>query len=234
MLGAAIAVVYPSDFLRSQHRELFPDLETHRNGNVREYVIEPAATALQASASVSLRRQAAYHVAFVGAVTAPKGALLFETTVERVQRTAPGAFRWSVLGGGGVEVLGRLRAMPGVTVYGYYRAGTLTSLLRRRAVDLALLLSVVPESFGLTLSECWAAGVPVLAFDHGALSERIRRHGGGVLVSLSAGSRGVAETLEAIAAGRQALPEVRTFPLPTTHAAAAAYRSVYEQLGLLV
>jgi glycosyltransferase involved in cell wall biosynthesis len=131
-------------------------------------------------------------------------------------------------------VLENLRAMPDVTVYGYYRAGTLVGLLRRRAVDLALLLSVVPESFGLTLSECWAAGVPVVAFDHGALSERIRQKGGGILVGLQTGSRGVAETLKAIAVGHQRLPEVRTFSLPTPQTAAAAYRRVYEQLGLLV
>jgi glycosyltransferase involved in cell wall biosynthesis len=233
VLSSALAVVYPSEFLRSRHRELFSGYQTQRSGNVREYVIEPAAMAPQAFDSVSARHSAAYNVAFVGAVTVPKGALLFEETVERVRRTAPGAFRWSVLGGGEIEVLRRLRATVDVTVYGYYRAGTLSGLLRRRAVDLALLPSVVPESFGLTLSECWAAGVPVVAFDHGALSERISRHGGGVLVSLQAGSRGVSEALEAIAAGRRKLPAVRASPLPTPHTTAAAYRRVYEQLGLL-
>lgn len=233
VLGAALAVVYPSDFLRSQHQELFPGSLTYRRGNLREYVIEPGVKALRVVANVPAKRQDTYHVAFVGAVTAPKGALLFEETIERMRQTAPRVFRWSVLGGGEVEILGRLRAMPGVTVYGYYRAGMLGTLLRRRAVDIVLLLSVVPESFGLTLSECLAAGVPVLAFDHGALSERIRRHGGGVLVSLQDGSRGVAEALEALAAGHQGFPEVKASPLPTAHTAAAAYRCVYEQLGLL-
>jgi glycosyltransferase involved in cell wall biosynthesis len=48
---------------------------------------------------------------------------------------------------------------------------------------MALLLSPTPESYGLTLDECWAAEVPVLALDHGAPAERIREMGGGVLVS---------------------------------------------------
>ena len=61
---------------------------------------------------------------------------------------------------------------------GYYRAGSLPGLLRRESVDLALLLSIWPESYGITLDECRAAGVPVVAFDHGAMGERLRWEGG--------------------------------------------------------
>lgn len=36
-----------------------------------------------------------------------------------------------------------------------------------------------PEGFGYALSEAWAAGVPVIVPDEGALGERVARHGGG-------------------------------------------------------
>jgi glycosyltransferase involved in cell wall biosynthesis len=46
------------------------------------------------------------------------------------------------------------------------------------------ILSIWPETFCHTLTELWACGLPVLAFDTGAVADRIRAHGGGWLVEL--------------------------------------------------
>jgi len=40
----------------------------------------------------------------------------------------------------------------------------------------------MPESFSYTLSEVWAAGIPVIVPEEGALAERVGRHGGGWLL----------------------------------------------------
>jgi glycosyltransferase involved in cell wall biosynthesis len=142
------------------------------------------------------------HIAFVGSVKPHKGALVFEQVVGLVEAAAPGAVRWSVYGGGDVDLLTRLRRLPRVRVRGYYRSGSLPRLLAADGVDLALLLSIVPESYGLTLSECRAAGVPVVAFDLGALADRLRAGGDGLLVPLAAGAGGVAEAISDLLAGR--------------------------------
>jgi len=99
--------------------------------------------------------------------------------------------RWSAYGGGDPELLARLRRLP-VRVRGYYRSGTLPRLLRRDGVDLALLLSIVPESYNLVLDECAAAGVPVVAFDLGAVGERLRS---GQLVPLAEGAEGIVRAM---------------------------------------
>src|SRR5437660_636996 len=80
-----------------------------------------------------------------------------------------------------------LRAMKNVKVHGYYPAGTLPFLLRRHGIGLVLAPSVVPEAFCLTISEAWAAGAAVAAFDVGAQGERIRRQGGGWVAPLESG-----------------------------------------------
>jgi len=227
VLSSADAVIYPSEFMRRQHRELFRGADVHK-----ELAIEPAIKSATVFKAAALRKGAPKHVAFVGAVTAAKGVDIFEEVVAYVAQAAPGGFRWSVFGGGDNAILRRLRA-SGVTMHGYYRAGTLPSQLKRHAVDVALLLSIVPESFGLTLSECWAAGVPAIAFDHGAIAERIRRYGGGALVKLEDGSRGVANTLEAIANGRSVIPALdQRAPIQTPQNAAAAYLQLYKDLGI--
>ena len=98
---------------------------------------------------------------------------MFEEVVRAARRQGREAVRWSAYGGGDTEILRRLRRL-GVAVHGYYRAGSLPALLRRDAVDVALLLSIWPETYTLVVDECLMAGVPVVAFDLGAPAERLR------------------------------------------------------------
>ncbi|HSS77575.1 MAG TPA: glycosyltransferase [Thermoanaerobaculia bacterium] len=227
LLLAAEAVVYPSQFLRDRYLELFcipPD---------RQRVIEPSgpfAGGPPPSIEPPVR-----HVAYLGSVQPHKGALVFEEVVRRMQGEAHSGLHWSVYGGGDPEILLRLRRLPHLKVRGYYRAGSLVELLKRGRVDLALLLSIVPESYSLALSECLAAGVPVVAFDHGAIAERVRKHGGGWLVEPEAGAAGIASVLASLAAGD--LPIANS---PGSEAAghsisgddAGAFEELYRELGL--
>jgi glycosyltransferase involved in cell wall biosynthesis len=228
LLAAAAAVVYPSEFLRDRHLELFPGLDPGR-----QRVIEPAVAAARGGAA---RRPAAVrHVAYIGQVQPHKGALIFEEVVRQLPPESCPDLRFSAFGGGDAELLHRLRRLPRVRVHGYYRSGSLVDRLRRTQVDLALLLSIVPESYSLALSECLAAGVPVIAFDHGAIAERIRRHGGGLLVAPEAGAGGIAPLVAALAAGRLAPPAMlATSPaaVPAPADAVAAFQELYRELGL--
>ncbi len=198
--AAAEAVVYPSQFLRRSHLELFPGLDPARQ-RVSAPEIEPRDRPRPRRHGRS--PGAPLHVAFAGSVQPHKGALVFEEVVRHLAVEAPGAVRWTVYGGGDAGLLLRLRRLPGVRVRGSYRAGSLPRLLARDGVDLALLVSIVPESYGLTLSECRAAGVPAVAFDLGALAERLRAEGGGFLVPLADGAAGVARLLLEVLAERR-------------------------------
>jgi GT2 family glycosyltransferase/glycosyltransferase involved in cell wall biosynthesis/tetratricopeptide (TPR) repeat protein len=44
------------------------------------------------------------------------------------------------------------------------------------------IFSIWPETYCHTLTESWASGVPVIAIDKGAVGDRIRQHGGGLLI----------------------------------------------------
>jgi hypothetical protein len=225
LLRSADAVVFPSAFLRDVHLELVPALDA-----ARLLAIEPGtppASDLPVRNTGRVR-----HVAWVGPVHVYKGALLFEE-VHRQVAGGGHALRWSALGGGDPALVRRFRALPGVAVRGYWRSGTLPLVLRRHEVDLALLLSVTPEAYGLTLDECWRAGVPAVAFDHGAMAERIRRLGGGLLVAPAEGPGGIARAVReaATAAAAPATPAVERLPDPRQ--AAAAHLDLYRGLGLL-
>ena len=178
LLARASALIFPSEFLRRTYGELFPGLAPER-----QRIVPPTA----GIAPLPPREPGPVrHAALVGGVQAHKGALVFEEVARRVD------LRWTVYGGGDPELLARLRRLPRVRVRGYYRSGTLPLLLRRDGVDLALLLSIVPESYSLVLDECAAAGVPVVAFDLGAVGERLQR---GRLVPLEEGAEGIVRAL---------------------------------------
>lgn len=222
LLAAASAVVFPSGFLRQIHTELFPGVPTERR-----HVLEPpiaSTVALPRPAPGPLR-----HVALVGSVQAHKGALVF---AEVVQRLAGAGLRWSAYGGGDAAHLRALRRL-GVRVRGYYRSGSLPGRLRRDGVDLALLLSVVPESHNLVLSECVAAGVPVLAFALGAVAERVPVLEAGRLVPLEQGAEGIVAALRDFQRdGLPVVPEEAARRLVDPVSAAAGWLAVYRELGL--
>lgn len=253
LLVVAAAAVYPSDFLRRRHLELFPGLDPSRHRVIAPAVhlprLPPAPALPSPPAAVRVGPdgvpgsvagahthpvRAPRHVAFVGSVQVHKGALLFEQVVRRLAPLHPHV-AWSVFGGGDAEILRRLRRLPGVRVHGFYRPGTLPGRLRRAGVDFALLASIWPESYSIALEECAAAEVPVLAFDLGAPGERVRALGGGALVPLEGGAAAFAERLAAFIDGREPLPPLRTAGAPPhPAAAAAACLALYHELGLKI
>lgn len=225
LLGSAAAVTFASDFLRREHVRLFPDA-----GRGRWRVVSPA---IPIPASLPARAPATKepHVAFIGGGQPHKGAAVFLEVVRRARDGIAGGVRWSAYGGGDPALLRQLRA-AGIRVRGYYAAGSLPRLLREDGVDLALLLSIVPEAHCFALDECLAAEVPVLALDLGALGERVAQ-AGGVRVAPERGADGV---LEAITAW-SSRPAARAAPAPAFTRrpadAAADCLALYRELGLL-
>lgn len=232
LLAVVDALVFPSDFLESAHAGLFPNLAANRR------VLEPPLTS-----TVALPRppagpaDAPRHIALVGGVQPHKGGSEFIELVRRLSEKGAGngagqEVRWSSYGGGDPEMLRELRRL-GVRVRGYYRHGALPHLLRRDGVDLALLLSVVPESHSLVLGECVVAGVPVVAFALGALAERVPRLGAGRLVSLGEGVEGVAAAIrDSLRDGLPEVPAESARLLTDPVSAAAGHLALYRELGL--
>jgi hypothetical protein len=207
LFARAKAVIFPSAFLRSAY-------------GVEGQVIEPASSGPVTARTPGIRTR----IAFAGSLKRHKGAGLLPEIIGATDA------EWHIFGGGDEDLLRALGGLPRVTVHGYYRSGTLPSLLARHRIGLAVLPSIVPESFGLTLSECWRAGVPVAAFAHGALAERITRHGGGWLVPPAAGAAGIAHVV-----GRWVGGELETLipaHIASPRDAAMAHLALYAGMGL--
>jgi hypothetical protein len=215
LLESARGVIFPSRFLLEKHRELFslPDLAGE--------VIEPGSVAPAISPANGRQDGVIGGIAFAGAVQRHKGAHL----LPEITRALDGDLH--VFGGGDPDLLRALRRVPNAIVHGYYRAGTLPSLLVRHDIGLVVLPSIVPEAFSLTLSEAWIAGASVAAFDIGAIGERVRRDGGGRLAPIGTGAAGLIEIIN------QPWDASTPVNIPTAEDAARAHVEVYRKWGLL-
>jgi GT2 family glycosyltransferase len=78
----------------------------------------------------------------------------------------------------------RMLATNAVFVTGRYDDAEIDALIRTQGAGLAFLPSIWPETWCLTLGHAWRAGLPVMAFDIGAIAERIRRTGNGWVIPL--------------------------------------------------
>jgi glycosyltransferase involved in cell wall biosynthesis len=85
----------------------------------------------------------------------------------------------------------------GVDITGPYKEGDGARLLRETKADLVWFASVWPETYSYTLSDAFAAGVMPVAFDLGAVADRIRQAGFGHLmpIDLLLDPTGIAVTL---------------------------------------
>jgi GT2 family glycosyltransferase len=75
-----------------------------------------------------------------------------------------------------------LLELPNVSITGRYEEEAVWDLLRESELDLALFPTVWPETFSYTLSLAFACRIFPVAFDLGAIAERIRRAGFGRLL----------------------------------------------------
>jgi glycosyltransferase involved in cell wall biosynthesis len=218
IVRAAAFTIYPSQFMR-QRIEALPHLPAH----VVAPGIEPPAPA---RAVRSARRPE--EIALLGGGQEHKGG-------PRLARIAAAlaarGMHVTCYGGYGHEHLLQMRGIDGVRVRGYYRAGSLPELLARQGAAVALILSAVPESFSLVLSEAWAAGVPVVAPASGAFLERLRAPAmaGGLLISADPSDE---EILAAVERARSMSWEALPTP-PTAAQAAERHLALYREAGFI-
>jgi glycosyltransferase involved in cell wall biosynthesis len=120
-------------------------------------------------------------VCVVGAIGIHKGyQVLLDCARDAVERQLPLEF---VVVGHTIDDK-RLLATGRVFITGSFAREEAVQLIRAQNAALALLPSIVPETWCFSLAETWRAGLRVAAFDIGAPAERIRRTGRGILLPL--------------------------------------------------
>ena len=131
-----------------------------------------------------------------GNISASKGARI----LERMQAlNGDGRFEFHLMG----DYVRELQGIPNLVLHGPYERASFGDIARAILPHFGAVLSIWPETFCHTLTEMWASGLPVAAYDLGAVGDRIRRYGGGWLVE-EIGAEAMFAALTAIASDRAA------------------------------
>jgi hypothetical protein len=117
-------------------------------------------------------------------------------------------------------------------VHGVFDPDQLPRLVQLYGARLALFPPGMPESHCYALSDAWMSGLAALAPDHGALAERIRRHGGGTLYDAQSTPQQLAWRLAQVLATacRSDGAWLLDHPLPTMEDMMATMNELYGQL----
>lgn len=110
-----------------------------------------------------------------------------------------------------------LRGLPNVSITGPYKESEVFERIREQRVSIAFFPALWPETYSFALSVALAAGLFPVAFDMGAIAERIRETGYGHLVRFT---RDPAECVAAL------LEAARHAGEPPPKAIGAAYASI--------
>jgi GT2 family glycosyltransferase len=191
LLREAAQIIAPSQDTADRYAALFPGLAVTVRPHFAPPAPPPAPRATAAAPNGALR------VALPGALGPQKGARAF---VELARHCS----RWHldigfiVLGHSDREA--ELARYDNVSLAGGYAPARAVATLAASACRVALLLSIFPETFSYTLSESLAAGLVPVAYDFGAIGERMRALGVGVPVPLGAPAEEIVAAIRKAAA----------------------------------
>lgn len=178
-LRSARRVITPSDDTARRMARHFPDvtfhpapLEDDRPGLTLEQLSAISVSADKPlPAPGKLPQPDRYRVCIVGAIGREKGyEVLLEAARDAQKKALPLDF---IIVGHTPDDLA-LMETGHVYITGEYKNDEAVALIRAQRAHYGLIPSVWPETWCLALSIAWKAGLPVAAFDFGAVAERIR------------------------------------------------------------
>lgn len=172
-LRGAAAVIAPSGFIRDLAITYFDPLAV---STIAPGYRGPAAMPMPPVPDAFGARTHAHVVAVVGAVGPHKGSQLLPAIAAKLADSGAVVV---VIGYTDVQIKRGWVVPDQLYIHGPYEDEALPGWLAAYRADCVLFPNRLPESFSYTLSEAWAAGLPVVVPDEGALGERVAQNGGG-------------------------------------------------------
>ena len=161
-----------------------------------EITVTPWEEVVAGSRRPALAPGSRVRVAVIGAINVQKGLqVLHECALDAARRDLP--LEFVLIGFSSDDAL--LLQTGRVFVTGPYGEQEMPGLIAEQGCHLALFPAVAPETWCFTLSHALADGLPIVAFDIGAVAERLRGHAGATLLPLTTPFEKVNEQLLRIA-----------------------------------
>jgi len=195
-----------ADWLRQARRVFAPSVDTarrlQRHFPALRVEVRPLSSPAIATRSLPIRAtKSVVRVALIGAIGIHKGyRVLLACARDARARGLP--LEFVVIGY--TEHDEPLLKSGAVFITGRYTEAEAPYLLRRHQPDMTFLASVWPETWCYALDHALTAGLPIVAFELGAIAERLRAAGVGVLLPRELSASQINDRLLQIAAASRA------------------------------
>jgi GT2 family glycosyltransferase/glycosyltransferase involved in cell wall biosynthesis len=207
-LSGARKVFVPSEDARSRLASLLPDIEFTVRPHAEIYDATSSFEAPSSRKGVRRALKGPRRVAVIGAIGPHKGSeILHACALDAAERDLPIEFHLIGFSDRDQDLLETKK----VSISGHYEEHQLEGLLRKARCELAFIPSVWPETFCYTLSETFRWRIYPVAFDLGAIAQRVSTLGWGDLIPLESSAEEVNDRL--LALEPEAFPERPTSQL---------------------
>ncbi len=187
---------------------------------------------LEVDNPVSDNKDGRMRVAFLGGLVPAKGS---EMAYQLITKSGPD-IQWYIFGTIGDERLVQL-TQSNLTKIGTYERDSIYHLLRDYKIDLICILPIWAETFCYTLSEAWISRIPVVATDIGAVGQRVKETGAGIVVPLEAKAGEILEKIEALAQDPSAYKKLKekteALSIRSVEEMLADYRALYGKTAVI-
>ena len=169
LLQQAERIVIPNETVGEKFSKLFGDLKY----TVIEHGIKPF------KKIIKTKKDDNFNIAFVGVLIKIKGKNKMKYLINNINNKN---IKFHLFGVTDEEEL--MKNADNYTYHGTYNKSDIEMELRKNKIDLVCILSICHETFSYVLSESINAKIPVMAFDVGAVGNRIKKMNCGIVVDL--------------------------------------------------
>lgn len=164
------------------------------------------------------------NIAFIGVMATHKGSEILDAMI----KAAPRDIRIHLFGVKCTDV-----KRKGVFInHGEYKRNELPELLKKNNIDLVCILSLWPETYSYTTTEAIACGVPVMAFDIGAISERLKSNNIGYTIPYTKNEKVILGSIHDILSDRveyeKKLDSINHYKIRAVSEMCADYEKIYD------
>lgn len=213
-------IIVPSKDTKKQIQTIYKDLSID--------VIEHGIDLNQSDYISNIENVKTYNIAFVGVMPVHKGGKILQ---QLIKKCAGSNIVFHLFGVS--EIDGLNKTCKNYVYHGRYKKEDLPKLLSENKINLVCSFSICAETYSYTLTESIASGVPVLAFDVGAVQDRIRENKLGWIIPLDSDIDYIYDEINKIFNKkdeyRQIIDNIKKYHIKTINAMAKDYQAIYDK-----